>query len=82
MTSAISAITGGLSLIDAIFNDDKRKETDKDKSIEDVFSQILDEIAENIEKQVDENMKNHKVENHISKFGPPSGLLIEGFEYS
>lgn len=79
MTSAISAISSGLSLIDAICNNDKVKETDKKKSLEDIFSQILDEIAENIEKQAEQERKHPVNAINNLNFGPPAGFKIEGY---
>ena len=77
MTSAISALSAGLSLIDAINGDDKRKETDKNKSLEDIFSQILDEIAENIEKQIEQDRKQPVKSTNSMNFGAPFGFKFE-----
>ncbi len=80
MTSAISAISGGISLIDAINNNNKN-DKEKNNSIEDIFLQILDEISENIEKQMEKTLKAQETETNNIQLGPPKGLKIEGFEY-
>ena len=79
MTSAISAVTSGLSLLDAINNCDKTEEKDKDKNktLEDIFSQILDEIAENIEKQIEQERKQPVNATNSLNFGPPLGFKFE-----
>ena len=77
MTSAISALSAGLSLIDAINGDDKRKETDKNKSLEDIFSQILDEIAENVEKQIEHERKQSVNSINSMNLGAPFGFKFE-----
>ena len=81
MTSAISAISSGLSMLDAINNIDKKEDKDKNKSIEDIFSQILDEIAENIEKQIEQNKKESVNTNNQLSFGPPMRFQMENFDY-
>ena len=83
MLSDISALTGGLSLLDAInsiHSDDKREE-DKSNNIEDIFAEILDEITENIEKQTEENNKKAELTENKIQLGPPVGLYIEDFDY-
>ena len=81
MTSAISAISSGLSMLDAINSIDKKEDKDKNKSIEDIFSQILDEIAENIEKQIEQNKKESVNTNNPLSFGPPMRFQMENFDY-
>lgn len=76
MTSAISALSAGLSLIDAI-NSDKRDKDKEGKSIEDIFSQILDEIAENIEKQIEQDRKLSVKSANRMNFGAPFGFKFE-----
>ncbi|MBR1680590.1 hypothetical protein IJ707_02240 [bacterium] len=80
MTSAISAISGGLSWIDAI-NGNSKDDKEKSSAIEDIFSEILDEISENIEKQMEKTLKAQETESNNIQLGPPAGLEIEGFEY-
>ena len=81
MTSAISAISSGLSMLDAINSIDKKEDKGKNKSIEDIFSQILDEIAENIEKQIEQNKKESVNTTNQFSFGPPMRFQMENFDY-
>ncbi len=83
MISDISALTGGLSLLDAInsIHDNDKKEEEKSNSIEDIFAEILDEITENVEKQTEENNKKAEVAENKIQLGPPIGLNIEDFDY-
>jgi len=80
MTSAISAISGGLSFIDAI-NSNNKNDKEKNNCIEDIFLQILDEISENVEKQMEKTLKSQELESNNVQLGPPTGFEIEGFEY-
>lgn len=81
MTSAISALSAGLSLIDAINNSDKKDDKDKNKSLEDIFSQILDEIAENIEKQIEQDRKQSVNSTNSMNFGAPFGFKFENSNF-
>jgi len=82
MTSGISSTINGLYYIDVINNSNKEKDEDN-KSVEDIFGEILDQISENLEKQIDKNNDLEQTDSAINKsfnFGPPIGLCIEGLD--
>lgn len=84
MISDISALTSGISLLDAINQTKSKDKEEKSESLEDIFAEIIDEMTENIEKQTEENDKIAEItDNADNKFqlGPPIGLDIEGFNY-
>ena len=79
MLSAITSAINGLSYLDAINSSNKEKES-KNKGIEDIFCDILDQISDTLEEQIDKNNESQKSLSGFN-FGPPMGLIIEGFSY-
>ncbi|MBR2525319.1 hypothetical protein IKE67_02520 [bacterium] len=81
MISDISALTSGISLLDAINQTKSKDKEEKSESLEDIFAEIIDEMTENIEKQTEENNKIAEFTDNKFQLGPPVGLDIEGFNY-
>lgn len=81
MISDISALTSGLSILDAINQTSSKDKEEESKSIEDIFAEIIDEMTENVEKQTEENNKMAEITDNKFQLGPPVGLDIEGFNY-
>ena len=84
MNYDISALTSGLSILDAINQTHSKGKEEESTSIEDIFAEIIDEMTENVEKQTEENDKIAEItDNTDNRFqlGPPIGLDIEGFNY-
>ena len=81
MISDISALTSGLSILDAINQASGKDKEEESKSIEDIFAEIIDEMTENVEKQTEKNNKIAEFTDNKFQLGPPVGLDIEGFNY-
>jgi len=81
MISDISALTSGLSILDAINQASGKDKEEENKSIEDIFAEIIDEMTENVEKQTEKNNKIAEFTDNKFQLGPPVGLDIEGFNY-
>ena len=81
MISDISALTSGLSILDAINQASGKDKEEESKSIEDIFAEIIDEMTENVEKQTEKNNKIAEFTDNKFQLGPPVGLDMEGFNY-
>lgn len=95
MTAGISAVTNYTSQIDLINGNNGINKTDKNRAIEDIFSEISDKISEDMERQFEQKNKNIQIGTETqaeaecgneNKFdgiilGPPVGMQIENFDY-
>ena len=81
MNYDISALTSGISLLDAINQTHGKEKDEESKNLEDIFAEIIDEMTENVQKQAEENNKTAEFTDNRFQLGPPIGLNIEGFNY-
>lgn len=80
--SMMMKLIGDISSLDAYQKATESKENSDNSSVEDIFSQIIDNINENIEKNVtaEAGLTSPLGDTSNAQFGPPAGMEIDGLD--
>lgn len=80
--SMMMKLINDISSLDAYQKATESKESNDNSSVEDIFSQIIDEINDNVEKTVsaETGVTSPLGDTSNAQFGPPSGMDIDGLD--
>lgn len=80
--SMMMKLIDDISSLDAYKKATESKESNDNSSVEEIFSQIIDEINENMEKTATANagLTSPLGDTSNAQFGPPAGMEIEGLD--